>query len=115
MLEDSLNTEEEMIDEKSKSKDETGSTTQFPDILQFLPVDEIKKQVDLYAKSEEMINKKGINGYSALHWACIRNDLNLIKYLVNDCKAFVDIKGNLGETPLFICIKYNFFFSLKEF
>ena len=80
-------------------------TTQFPDILQFLPSDEIKKQVELHANNEEMINKKGTIGYAALHWACVRNDLNLIKFLVIDCKAQVDVRGNLGETPLFICVK----------
>ena len=81
------------------------NNTQFPDILQFLPNEEMKKQCELYANNDEMINKKGLLGYSALHWACIRNDLDLIKYLVIDCKAYVDIKGNLGESPLFICIK----------
>jgi ankyrin repeat protein len=110
MLEDSI-----IDDERNKSDNDekkltslptvTPATAQFPDILQFLPVDEIKKQVEQYINNQEMLNKKGANGYAALHWACIRNDLNLIKYLINDCKAFVDIKGNLGETPLFICIK----------
>jgi ankyrin repeat protein len=82
------------------------SNAQFPDILQFLPAEEIRKQIETYSQNDEMINKKGqLGGYTALHWACIRNEFNLIKYLIIECKANIDVKANLGETPLFICVK----------
>lgn len=80
----------------------------FPDILQHLPSDQCKMMFEMIAETNNMaiVNKPGpLGGYTALHWMCIKNEVDLIEFLINKCKADVNCKANLGEPPLFICIK----------
>jgi hypothetical protein len=82
---------------------------QFPDVLQNYSDEETKmlfetmisrNQIDLLA------NKKGpLGGFTALHWMCIKNDLEMIEFLIKRCKADVNSRAQLGETPILICIK----------
>lgn len=84
------------------------NSEQFPDILQHMSTEHCKT---LFATLAEMnnptlVNKKGpMGGYSALAWMCIKNEIELIEFLLVKCKADVNSKATLGETPLFICIK----------
>ena len=37
---------------------------------------------------------------------CIKNEIELIEFLITKCKADINAKATQGETPLFVCIKY---------
>ena len=83
---------------------------QFPDVLQNYTTENSRLLLNaLYETASgnaALINKKGpLGGYTALHWMCIKNELELIELLLVKCKADVNCKANLGETPLLICIK----------
>ena len=82
----------------------------FPDILQFVNTEQATAILDTLAKTNNpsLVNKQGASrGYTALHWICVRNECELIEHLVLRCRADPNIAANLGETPLFICIKYR--------
>lgn len=82
---------------------------QFPDILNHLSTEQIRMLFELLAQPvySHLVNKKGpLGGYTALHWMAIKNELELIEFLVTRCRADVNCQANLGETPLLICIKY---------
>ena len=51
------------------------------------------------------VNFINVNGYSALHWCCIKGDYNTTKKLL-ESEAIVDITDNAGFTPLgkFVCV-----------
>ena len=38
---------------------------------------------------------------------CIKNEIELIEFLLTKCKADINAKATQGETPLFVCIKYE--------
>lgn len=83
---------------------------QFPDILNYLNTEQIQTIFNVLAQqpaaNSHLTNKKGpLGGYTALHWMAIKNELDLLKFLVVECRADVNSKANLGETPLLICIK----------
>jgi hypothetical protein len=81
---------------------------QFPDILQHYSTENCRLILNVLAElnNPAIVNKKGaLGGYSALAWMCIKNEIELIDFLIKKCKADVNTKANLGETPLFICIK----------
>ncbi len=83
-------------------------TDQFPDMLQYCSTENSKNLFEILSEANNLslVNKKGtLGGYTALHWMCIKNELDLIEFLILKCKADVNFKANLGETPLFICIK----------
>jgi hypothetical protein len=80
----------------------------FPDVLNYLSSDQIACVLDLLAQSshQHLVNKPGpLGGYTALHWMAIKNELEMIEFLVRKCRADVNCRANLGETPLLICIK----------
>lgn len=84
---------------------------QFPDILNYLNTEQIQTIFNVLAQqptaNSHLTNKKGpLGGYTALHWMAIKNELDLLKFLVVECRADVNSKANLGETPLLICIKF---------
>ena len=82
---------------------------QYPDILNYLNSEQIQTMFNVLAQqpnNSQLVNKKGpLGGYTALHWMAIKNELDLLKFLVVECRADVNCKANLGETPLHICIK----------
>lgn len=82
-------------------------TDQFPDVLQHYPPDQCRAILTLLkdTNNSSLVNKKGPLGYTALHWMCIKNEYELIELLVRECNADVNARANIGETPLFICIK----------
>ena len=82
-------------------------TDQFPDVLQHYPTDQCRAILTLLkdTNNSSLVNKKGPLGYTALHWMCIKNEYELIELLVRECNADVNARANIGETPLFICIK----------
>lgn len=83
---------------------------QFPDVLNYLNSEQTKSIFELLTQANysHLASKKGpLGGYTALHWMAIKNDLELIEYLVGKCRADVNCQANLGETPLLICIKYR--------
>ena len=43
--------------------------------------------------------------------SAIKNEYELIELLVRECNADINARANIGETPLFICIKYARFYS----
>ena len=89
-------------------------TDQFPDILQHFPPEQCKSVLSLLkdTNNSSIVNKKGpLGGYTALHWMCIKNEYELIELLVRECNADINARANIGETPLFICIKYARFYS----
>ena len=80
----------------------------FPDLLQHYSTENSRLLFLALAELNNpgLVNKKGAHGgYSALAWMCIKNELELIEFLITKCKADVNTKATLGETPLFICIK----------
>lgn len=80
----------------------------FPDVLQHLTTEQCKAICDALSQANNLslVNKKGpLGGYTALHWMCIKNELELAEFLLDNCRADVNCVANLGETPLFICIK----------
>ena len=80
----------------------------FPDILQFVSNDQARGLIESLAQLNtiSLTNKQGASrGYTALHWICVRNELDLIQLLLNKCKPDVNIPASLGEIALFICIK----------
>lgn len=83
------------------------SSDQFPDILQTYSTEKCLLLLNLLVDCpSNIINKKGpLGGYSALHWMAIKNEVDLIEFLITKCKAEIDCVANLGETPLLICIK----------
>ncbi len=82
---------------------------QFPDILQNYPSEETKTLFETMIGQNQidaLINKKGpLGGFTALHWMCIKNDLEMIEFLIKRCNADINCRAQLGETPLLICIK----------
>lgn len=43
-------------------------------------------------------------GYRALHFAAKFNQLNILRYLVEECDASIEIKTNSGQTPLMCAV-----------
>lgn len=81
---------------------------QFPDVLNYLNNEQIKVMFELMNSGNysHLVNKPGpLGGYSALHWMAIKNELELMEYLLVKCNADVNCKATLGETPLHISIK----------
>jgi len=82
---------------------------QFPDILQNYPSEETKTLFETMISQNQidtLLNKKGpLGGFTALHWMCIKNDLEMIEFLIKRCNADVNCRAQLGETPILICIK----------
>ncbi len=63
------------------------------------------KRGDLDDFKEEMKSQKNINvtdelGNTAVHWAASAGHLDLVRYLVEQCKANVNPKNKIGESPL---------------
>ena len=86
---------------------------QFPDILNYLNNEQIRAIFELLAQpaNAHLVNKTGpLGGYTALHWMAIKNELELLQFLVVRCRADVNCQAKLGETPLFICIKYIYIY-----
>ncbi len=80
----------------------------FPDLLHHYSTENSRLLFSTLAElnNPSLVNKKGTQGgYTALAWMCIKNEIELIEFLISKCKADVNTKANLGETPLFICIK----------
>ncbi|CAF0868772.1 unnamed protein product [Brachionus calyciflorus] len=80
----------------------------FPDCLQNLNTQQCKSVCEALAEPNysSFVNKKGpLGGYTPLHWMCIKNEYDLIEMLLVKCKADINSCANLGESPLFICIK----------
>lgn len=50
------------------------------------------------------IDTKNQYGHTALHVACLKEDLDRVKLLI-ECGAGVNIKDNKGNTPIFLAIK----------
>jgi hypothetical protein len=36
---------------------------------------------------------------------CIKNEVDFIEFLITKCKADVNVKAAMGESPLFVCVK----------
>ena len=89
---------------------------QFPDILQHFPAQECKSVLSLLknTNNSSLVNKRGpLGGYTALHWMCIKNECELVEFLVKECNADINAKANVGETPLFISIKNCNFLTIE--
>lgn len=83
---------------------------QFPDILQYTTNEQTKSLLDTLQQlnSPSLTNKQGASrGYTALHWICVRNDIDFIEQIVTKCKADVNVAAGMGETALFVSIKYK--------
>jgi hypothetical protein len=81
---------------------------QFPDILQKYSTEQSKMLFDFLIQSNNasLIGKSGaLGGYTALHWMCIKNEYELIEYLIEKFKVDINCKASMGETPLLISIK----------
>lgn len=81
---------------------------QFPDILQNYSTEQSKMIFDFLIQSNNasLIGKSGaLGGYTALHWMCIKNEYDMIEYLIEKFKVDINCKANMGETPLLIAIK----------
>jgi hypothetical protein len=81
---------------------------QFPDILQYVTNDQAKMLIETLAQlnNPSITNKQGASrGYTALHWICVRNELELIELLLKTCRPDVNVAASLGESSLFVCIK----------
>lgn len=80
----------------------------FPDCLQTFTSQHCKAVCEALSTPTyaSYVNKKGMmGGYTTLHWMCIKNEYDLIEYLLTKCNADVNCAANLGESSLFICIK----------
>jgi ankyrin repeat protein len=90
----------------NSQKNELNFNATFPDIIQYLPSEQIKTLINENKNNNEFISRRGAqSGFTALHWACIKNDIELVKILLFDCKVDLNSKGSVGETPIFICVK----------
>jgi ankyrin repeat protein len=80
----------------------------FPDILNNQSYDQAKLTFEILYKTNNfsLINKHGSKGgFTALHWMCIKNEYDLIEYLIEKFNVDVNTKADMGETPLLICIR----------
>ena len=85
------------------------NSDQYPDILQHFSAENCRKLFELIKESNNfsLANKKGRQGgYTPLHWMAIKNEVDLAEYLITECKADVNSRGDLGETSILIAIKY---------
>ena len=48
-----------------------------------------------------------IHGYTALHWAAKRGNLNVVKLLAGSYSAHVNAKSNGGYTPLHLACQFG--------
>lgn len=83
-------------------------TDLFPDCLQNFTPQQCRAVCEALSTSTyaNFVNKKGLlGGYTTLHWMCIKNEYDLIEYLLKKCNADVNSEASLGESSLFICIK----------
>lgn len=81
---------------------------QYPDILKEYPIEKLKELFESLASlnNPSIVNKVGtVGGYTAIHWMCIRNEMEMIQFLVLNCKADVNVRAAMGETPLHLCVK----------
>ena len=51
--------------------------------------------------------KDFISGYTALHWAAKRGNLNVVKLLAGSYSAHVNAKSNGGYTPLHLACQFG--------
>lgn len=80
----------------------------FPDCLHNLSSQQCRAVCEALSSpaNASYVNKKGsVGGYTALHWMCIKNELDLIEHLLTKCGADINSTASLGESSLFICIK----------
>lgn len=90
----------------NSKKNELNFNATFPDVIQYLPSEQVKALINENKNDSEFINRRGAQtGFTALHWACVKNDIELVKILVFDCKVDVNSRGSVGETPIFVCVK----------
>jgi hypothetical protein len=85
---------------------------QFPDLLKNQSHEEAKLTFELLYKTnnQSLINKIGKSGgFTALHWMCIKNEFELIEYLIEKFQVDINCKAEMGETPLLICIRLLLF------
>ena len=53
------------------------------------------------------MQKDFISGYTALHWAAKRGNLNVVKLLAGSYSAHVNAKSNGGYTPLHLASRFG--------
>ena len=52
------------------------------------------------------VNAKDEYGNTALHFAVMRNDVKLMKYLLKH-GARIDVKNTFGESPMSLAVEYD--------
>ena len=62
----------------------------------------------LLSDSQCLVDAKGHDGYTALHYSCGSGNVGVVKALVKN-KANVNVKTNSGDTPLHVAAQYSHF------
>ena len=67
------------------------------------------KEFVKYEALEQSISDKTKAGSSPLHFAAASGSLELVQYLITECKCNPSISGHLGATPLHVAAKEGHF------
>jgi ankyrin repeat protein len=62
------------------------------------------EMIELFIKNNVNVNFKDFNGFTALMKAILNDKIDIVRFLVEECKAEVDIQNNNGQTPLMYAI-----------
>ena len=62
----------------------------------------------LLSDSQCLVDAKGQDGYTALHYSCRYGNVGLVRVLIKN-KADVNVKANSGNTPLHVAAQYSQF------
>ncbi|KAL7673208.1 hypothetical protein ACOME3_008076 [Neoechinorhynchus agilis] len=70
-------------------------------------MDDVVSLLTSSPKPADVVNKKDSTGRSAFHWACSNGSLDLVKALVEEFGADVNVKDDLGWTGLMVSVSSN--------
>ena len=103
----------EDIDALSELEDEELEDAKYEAIIK-----SIKEEIDKFVAVNDVnsqSHKDEHHGMTLLHAACSVDNLELVHYLINECKANVEIADEMGDTPLITSVKANTYFVSRYF
>lgn len=91
---------------KLKETMTTESQNALPDVVLAGNFTLAKKLINQQSKRKDYINKVGINGYNALHAACMTGNLDFVNELLKH-GASVTVKSVDGYSPIHFCVQQS--------